>query len=71
MEFLRNEQRIEVSTNYQGLSISINASDKELYAAIASAAKKLESSLSHRKGVLKSNLHNKPRAVELILEEIA
>ncbi len=56
----RNQQKIEVSTNYEGMSISVHAEDKALYPAIASAAKKLESALSHRKGVLKANFHSKP-----------
>jgi len=65
----RNVQKIEVSTVYEGVSISVNASDKELYSAIASAVKKLESSLSHRKGVLKANLHSKPNSAE-VLDEV-
>lgn len=47
-----NQQKLEVSTTYEGTSVSVNASDKELYAAIASSASKLEAALKHRKGVL-------------------
>jgi putative sigma-54 modulation protein len=47
-----NQQKLEVSTTYEGATVSVHASDKELYAAIASAATKLEAALKHRKGVL-------------------
>jgi len=47
-----NEQKLEVSTTYEGATVSVHAVDKELYAAIASAASKLEAALKHRKGVL-------------------
>jgi len=52
-------QKLEVITHYEGSDISVTASGKELYAAIASAAKKLEAALKHRKGVLKAKLHEK------------
>lgn len=54
-----HEQRLEVTTNYEGVNVSVNAADKELYAAIASAAKKLQAALAHRKGVLAANTHEK------------
>lgn len=54
-----NEQKLEVSTTYEGATVSVNAADKELYAAIASAASKLESALSHRKGVLSAKQKKK------------
>jgi putative sigma-54 modulation protein len=54
-----NEQKLEVSTTYEGASVSVNAADKELYAAIASAASKLESALSHRKGILSAKQKKK------------
>ena len=47
-----NQQKLEVSTSYEGATVSVNAADKELYPAIASAASKLEAALAHRKGVL-------------------
>ena len=37
----------------------MNASDKTLYAAIASAAKKLQVALARRKGVLSAKLNEK------------
>lgn len=54
-----HQQKLEVSTNYEGTTVSVNASDKELYPAIASAAKKLQAALSHRKGVLAANQKEK------------
>jgi ribosomal subunit interface protein len=52
-------QKLEVTTLYEGERITVNASDKQLYAAIAKVAKKLERSLSHRKGVLAAKFHSK------------
>ncbi len=54
-----NIQKLEVSTSYEGATVSVNAADKELYAAIASAASKLEAALSHRKGVLSAKQKKK------------
>jgi putative sigma-54 modulation protein len=54
-----HQQKLEVSTHYEGNEISVTASGKELYAAIASAAKKMEAALAHRKGVLAAKLHKK------------
>ncbi|MFT7558118.1 MAG: putative sigma-54 modulation protein [Flavobacteriales bacterium] len=53
-------QKIEVSTQFLGGRVSVHASDSDLYAAIADAAKKLESALSHRKGSVKDFKHEKP-----------
>ncbi len=60
------EQKIEVNTSYLGTSMSVHAGNDDLYAAIASAAKKLEAALSHRKGSIKAGRHTKP---ELLVEE--
>ena len=57
-----HQQKVEVSTNFEGVKVTVNASDKKLYAAIASAAKKLDAALKHRKGQLKANLHAKPKS---------
>ena len=54
-----HQQKLEVSTHYEGNEICVQASGKELYAAIASAAKKLQAALAHRKGVLAAKLHRK------------
>lgn len=56
----KKDQKIEVNTQYLGERISIHASNIDMYAAIADAAKKLESALSHRKGIMKNFKHEKP-----------
>ena len=55
-----NKHQVELTTNYEGSRISAKAADDVMYPAIASAAKKLDSALKHRKGQLKANLHSKP-----------
>lgn len=52
-------QKLEVSVHYEGADVSVTASDKDLYVAIASAAKKLEAALAHRKGVISANMNEK------------
>ncbi len=54
-----HQQKVEVTTNYEGLKVSVKASDKKLYAAIAKAAKKLQIALSRRKGVLTAKFNEK------------
>lgn len=54
-----HQQKVEVSTSYEGVNVTVNASNKKLYAAIASAAKKLQVALARRKGVLSAKLHEK------------
>jgi putative sigma-54 modulation protein len=54
-----HQQKVEVSTNYEGVNVTVNASNKTLYAAIASAAKKLQVALARRKGVLSAELNEK------------
>ncbi|TYK65640.1 ribosome hibernation-promoting factor, HPF/YfiA family [Colwellia echini] len=54
--------KVELTTNYEGGHISATGSDEVMYPAIASAAKKLDAALKHRKGQLKANLHAKPEA---------
>lgn len=54
-----HQQKVEISTNYEGANISVKASDKKLYAAIASAAKKLQVALARRKGVLSAKFNEK------------
>lgn len=56
----RNDQRIEVTTQYMGAPIAVHASDTDLYAAIAECAKKFDAVLSHRKGSIQS--HRKDKA---------
>jgi len=55
----QHQQKAEVTTNYEGINVAVNASDKTLYAAIASAAKKLQVALARRKGVLSAKLNEK------------
>ena len=51
-----NEHHVELSTNYEDKLLSARCNDEIMYPAIASAIKKLDAALSHRKGVLKANL---------------
>ena len=56
----RAAQSIEVTTQYLGTAIAVQATDQDLYVAISSAAKKLEAALAHRKGTLNNRSHTKP-----------
>lgn len=59
---------VELRTKYEGAGVAASGNDKVMYPAINKAAKKLETALTHRKGVLKDNLHQKP---EITSPEIA
>lgn len=61
----RSSQSIEVTTQYLGAPVAVQASDHDMYSAIAQAAKKLESALAHRKGSVKGNRHDKPPVVDV------
>ena len=65
----KNQQSVELDTSYESVSLSVKASDKDMYVAIAAAAKKLEAALSHRKGVLKASRNKAPEPV--IQDEVA
>jgi ribosomal subunit interface protein len=52
-------QKVEISANYEGVNVTVHASDKKLYSAIASAAKKLQVALARRKGVLSAKINEK------------
>jgi len=54
------EYQVELRTNYEGSRISASGSNAVMYPAIATAAKKLDAALKHRKGQLKADLHEKP-----------
>ena len=54
-----HQQKFEVTTNYEGVNVTVNATDKKLYSAIASAAKKLQIALARRKGVLAAKINEK------------
>jgi putative sigma-54 modulation protein len=51
---------VEIRTNYEGSRISATGKDAVMYPAIATATKKLDAALKHRKGQLKADLHEKP-----------
>jgi ribosomal subunit interface protein len=55
----QHQQKVEVTTSYEGVNVTVHASNKNLYPAIASAAKKLEVALARRKGVLSAKLNEK------------
>ena len=57
-----NKHQVELITNYEGGRISVSGADDVMYPALASAVKKLDAALKHRKGQLKANLHSKPGA---------
>ena len=54
------EQSVEIATQYHKTAIAVHAKDLNLYAAIADAAKKFESALAHRDGILKAQNRQKP-----------
>ncbi|WP_299791826.1 ribosome hibernation-promoting factor, HPF/YfiA family [uncultured Shewanella sp.] len=54
------EFQVELRTNYEGSRISASGTNDVMYPAIATAAKKLDAALKHRKGQLKADLHEKP-----------
>lgn len=56
----KQSQKIEVTTQYLGNRVSVHSANNDMYTAITDAAKKLESSLSHRKGSIKNFKHEKP-----------
>lgn len=60
----KHEQKVEATTQYRGATLAVQSSKHDLYAAIGDSVRKLESALSHRKGVTKANLHDKPNLVE-------
>jgi putative sigma-54 modulation protein len=55
-----HKHNVEIRTIYEGGRMSVSANDSVMFPAIATAAKKLDAALKHRKGLLKANLHSKP-----------
>ncbi len=55
-----NTFEIELRTNYEGLAIAASGSNVVMYPALAEAGKRLDAALSHRKGQLKADRHEKP-----------
>ena len=64
----RNKHTVELNTSYRGVKLSANASEKNLFLALAKTCKKLEASLAHRKGQLKARLHDKHALNEFMFE---
>jgi ribosomal subunit interface protein len=54
-----HQQKLEVTTHYEGVTVTVNASDKKLYVAIAKVAKKLQVALARRKGILSAKFNEK------------
>ncbi|AEP28396.1 ribosome hibernation-promoting factor, HPF/YfiA family [Brumicola nitratireducens] len=54
------EYSVELATKYEGTSIAVKGKNDVMYPAIFQARKKLDAALKHRKGQLKSDLHEKP-----------
>lgn len=46
----KSEQKVDANTLFLGRAVSVQASDGDMYHAIADAAKKLNSALEHHKG---------------------
>lgn len=46
----RNQQSVEVKTQYEGAAVAVQGADLDMYVAIADAAKKLDATLARRKG---------------------
>ena len=62
-----NKYQVEITTTYEGGRISTSGSNEVMYPAIASAGKKLDAALKHRKGQLKANLHSKPVSTQPVI----
>jgi putative sigma-54 modulation protein len=58
------QHEVEIFTNYEGARVSAKSTNDVMYPAIAAALKKLETGLTHRKGQLKADLHEKPVTTE-------
>ncbi|KFZ38213.1 30S ribosomal protein S30 [Shewanella mangrovi] len=54
------EYQTDLRTNYEGVAVAATGADAVMYPAIATAVKRLDSALKHRKGQLKADLHEKP-----------
>lgn len=55
----RNDQVAEVTTQFMGTTIAVEAHHQDLYVAIAEVVKKLDAKLGHKKGAMKANRHQK------------
>jgi len=66
-----HQQKLEVTTLYEGVKVTVNASDKQLYVAIAKVAKKLQVALARRKGVLTAKMNKKYQVKQSDLYQLA
>lgn len=66
----QHQQRIELKTHFENIDVVVHSSDKNLYAAIASVAKKMESALSHRKGIVSANKKEKYEVEQTDMSEL-
>ncbi|MDQ2077618.1 ribosome hibernation-promoting factor, HPF/YfiA family [Marinimicrobium sp. ABcell2] len=57
----RQEQRVDLTTQYLGATVAVHAAQGDLYAAIADAARKLDAALAKRKGALGAHRNAKPQ----------
>jgi len=66
-----HQQKLEVTTLYEGVKVTVNASDKQLYVAIAKVVKKLQVALARRKGVLTAKMNKKYHVEQSNLYQLA
>lgn len=62
------KHHVEITTKYEGARVAAEGEDEIMYPAIATAMKKFDTALKHRKGQLKANKHQKPSSTA---EEVA
>ena len=62
---VHNKLQAEISTIYEGARISVKGENEVLYPAISSAAKKLDTSLKHRKGQIKALAKGQRQEIEV------
>lgn len=60
----RQTQKAEMTTQYLGAQVAVNATSDDLYAAIGDAARKLDAALAKRKGAASAHRHEKPVLTE-------
>ncbi len=61
----KNDQKTEINTHFMGADFSAEASHADMYSSIADAVKKLDSTLSHKKGAAKAQRHKGPSLSEM------
>jgi putative sigma-54 modulation protein len=63
----RQAQKVDLTTQYLGATVAVHAAHNDLYAAIADAARKLDSALTKRKGAIGQHRNAKPQLGEAAL----